>query len=95
MANDTKEQFKIIAKEYARMESVKDERQFGSSQDVLTRVDAAHRVYPKWNESMKVIPTSCCVFSIETNELRHMALEGMREFWKQEPEALAMITQQF
>ena len=46
MANDTKEQFKLIAKEYARMESVKDERQFGSLQDVLTRVDAANRVHP-------------------------------------------------
>ena len=30
MANDTKEQFKLIAKEYARMETVKDERQFGT-----------------------------------------------------------------
>jgi len=37
MANETKEQFKLIAKEYARMESVKDERQFGSLQDALTR----------------------------------------------------------
>ena len=54
MANDTKEQFKLIAKEYARMESVKDERQFGSLQDVLTRVDAANKVHPKWNETMKI-----------------------------------------
>ena len=54
MANDTKEQFKLIAKEYARMESVKDERQFGSLQDALTRMNAGNRVHPKWGETMKV-----------------------------------------
>jgi len=43
MANDTKEQFKLIAKEYARMESVKDERQFGTLLDGMTRIDAGNR----------------------------------------------------
>ena len=72
MANDTKEQFKLIAKEYARMESVKDERQFGSLQDVLTRVDAANRVHPKWNESMKVISNF-----LEVGEYNAIAATGM------------------
>lgn len=72
MANDTKEQFKLIAKEYARMESVKDERQFGSLQDVLTRVDAANRVHPKWNESMKVISNF-----LEVGEYNAIAATGL------------------
>jgi methane monooxygenase component A alpha chain len=54
MANDTKEQFKLIAKEYARMESVKDERQFGTLLDGMTRIDAGNRVHPRWGETMKV-----------------------------------------
>ncbi len=54
MANDTKEQFKLIAKEYARMETVKDERQFGTLLDGLTRLEAGNRVHPRWGETMKV-----------------------------------------
>jgi methane monooxygenase component A alpha chain len=72
MANDTKEQFKLIAKEYARMESVKDERQFGSLQDVLARVDAAKRVHPKWNETMKVVSNF-----LEVGEYNAIAATGM------------------
>lgn len=54
MANDTKEQFKLIAKEYARMESVKDERQFGTLLDGMTRLGAGNRMHPRWGETMKV-----------------------------------------
>ena len=54
MANDTKEQFKLIAKEYARMESVKDERQFGSSSGWSDPLNAGNRVAPEWGETMKV-----------------------------------------
>jgi methane monooxygenase component A alpha chain len=55
MANDTKEQFKLIAKEYARMESVKDERQFGTLLDGIARLDGGNRVHPRWGEAMKVV----------------------------------------
>ena len=55
MANETKEQFKVIAKEYARMESAKDERQFGTLLDGLSRLGAGNRVHPRWGETMKVI----------------------------------------
>lgn len=54
MANMTKEQFKLTAKEYARMESIKEERQFGTLLDGLDRLDAANRVHPRWAEAMKV-----------------------------------------
>ena len=46
MANETKEQFKVIAKEYARMELAKDERQFGTLLDGLTR--CGNRMHPRW-----------------------------------------------
>lgn len=55
MANETKEQFKVIAKEYARMEAAKDERQFGTLLDGLTRLGAGNKVHPRWGETMKVI----------------------------------------
>ena len=54
MAFDTKEQFKLIAKEYARMEAVKDERQFGTLLDGMTRLGAGNRMHPRWGETMKV-----------------------------------------
>jgi methane monooxygenase component A alpha chain len=52
MANDTEEQFKLIAKEYARMESAKDERQFGTLLDGMTRLGAGNRMHPKWGETL-------------------------------------------
>src|SRR3546814_1318203 len=45
----------IFAKEYARMEAAKDERQFGTLLDGLTRLGAGNRVHPRWGETMKVI----------------------------------------
>ncbi len=54
MANDTKEQFKLTAKEYARMEAVKDERQYGTLLDGLDRLGVAKQVHPRWAEVMKV-----------------------------------------
>ncbi len=54
MANNTKEQFKLIAKEYARMEAVKDEHQFGTLLDGMTRLGTGNRMHPRWGETMKV-----------------------------------------
>lgn len=54
-ANMTKEQYKLTAKEYARMEAIKEERQFGTLLDGLDRMGGARRVHPRWNEAMKVI----------------------------------------
>jgi len=53
MAVDTKEQFKITAKEYARMEAVKEERQYGTLLDGLDRLGVAKRVDPRWAEIAK------------------------------------------
>ena len=69
---DTKEQFKLTAKEYARMESVKDERQFGSLLDCLTRLNAGARVHPKWAETMKVVSNF-----LEVGEYNAIAGSGM------------------
>ncbi|MDD2877282.1 MAG: hypothetical protein PHT60_11655 [Acidiphilium sp.] len=52
---NTREQFKLTAKEYARMESIKEERQYGTLLDGLDRLDAGNKVHPKWGEAMKVI----------------------------------------
>ena len=47
MANETKEQFKVIAKEYARMKlREKDERQFGTLLDGLSRLAPATECIP-------------------------------------------------
>lgn len=53
MAPNTKEQFKITAKEYARMEVVKEERQYGTLLDGLSRLDAGMKVHPRWGDAMK------------------------------------------
>lgn len=49
-----KEQFKLIVKDYARMEAEKDERQYGSLLDSLARLEAPRRVEPRWAEVMKL-----------------------------------------
>jgi methane monooxygenase component A alpha chain len=54
MASNTKEQFKITAKEYARMEVVKEERQYGTLLDGLERLGAGKLVHPGWGDAMKV-----------------------------------------
>lgn len=51
----TKEQFKLIVREYSRMEEEKDKRQFGSLLDSLARMKAGDRVEPRWGEVMKVV----------------------------------------
>ena len=51
---DTREQFKLIVREYARMEEEKDSRQFGSLVDSLARLSAGSRVEPRWAEIMKI-----------------------------------------
>lgn len=55
MAADTKEQFKITAKEYARMEVVKEERQFGTLLDGLDRLSAGMHVHPRWGDAVKIL----------------------------------------
>jgi methane monooxygenase component A alpha chain len=50
----TREQFKLIVREYSRMEEEKDKRQYGSLLDGLARLNAGGRVQPRWGEIMKV-----------------------------------------
>ena len=76
MANDTKEQFKLIAKEYARMESAKDERQFGTLLDGMTRLGAGNRMHPKWGETMKVASNF-----LEVGEYNAIAASAMLWDW--------------
>ena len=52
---NTKEQFKLIVREYSRMEEEKDSRQFGSVLDSLARLSAGSRVEPRWAEVMKLV----------------------------------------
>ncbi len=54
MGPKTKEQFKLTAKEYARMEAIKEERQYGTLLDGLDRIDAANKIHPRWHEAMKL-----------------------------------------
>src|SRR5256714_8793801 len=51
----TKEQYKLIVREYSRMEEEKDSRQFGSLLDSLARLNAGSRVEPRWAEVMKLV----------------------------------------
>lgn len=51
---DTREQFKLIVREYSRMEEEKDKRQYGSLLDSLARLNAGGRVEPRWAEIMKI-----------------------------------------
>jgi hypothetical protein len=52
---NTREQFKLTVREYARMEEEKDSRQFGSLLDSLARLSAGNRVEPRWAEVMKIV----------------------------------------
>jgi len=52
---DTREQFKLIVREYSRMEEEKDSRQYGSLVDSLARLSAGSRVEPRWAEVMKIV----------------------------------------
>lgn len=52
---NTKEQYKLIVREYSRMEEEKDSRQFGSLLDSLARLNAGSRVEPRWAEVMKLV----------------------------------------
>ena len=49
----TREQFKLIVGEYCRMEEEKDDRQFGSLVDSLSRLRAGGRIETRWAEMMK------------------------------------------
>ena len=49
-----REQFKLIAKEYCRMEEEKDERQYGTLLDGLARMSVGSRIEPRWGEVMKI-----------------------------------------
>lgn len=49
------EQYKLIVRDYARMESEKDDRQYGSLLDSLSRLQAPTRVEPRWAEMMKLL----------------------------------------
>ncbi|QDF96990.1 methane monooxygenase [Azoarcus sp. DD4] len=71
---NTREQFKLTAKEYARMESVKEERQYGTLLDGLDRLDAGNKVHPKWGEFMKLISNF-----LETGE--YGAIAGSALLW--------------
>jgi hypothetical protein len=51
----TREQFKLIVGEYCRMETEKDDRQYGSLLDSLARLQAGSRIEPRWAESMKFV----------------------------------------
>jgi hypothetical protein len=51
----TREQFKLIVGEYCRMETEKDDRQYGSLLDSLARLQAGGRIEPRWAESMKFV----------------------------------------
>ncbi|MEE9356126.1 MAG: methane monooxygenase [Methylococcaceae bacterium] len=74
MANMTKEQFKLTAKEYARMESAKEERQYGTLLDGLDRLDAGNKVHPRWAEIMKLVANY-----LETGE--YGAMTGSALLW--------------
>jgi methane monooxygenase component A alpha chain len=52
---DTREQFKLIVREYSRMEDEKDKRQYGSLLDGLARLNVGGRVEPRWAEVMKIV----------------------------------------
>lgn len=52
---NAQEQFKLIVRDYARMEAEKDQRQYGSLQDALSRLEAGRRVEPRWGEMMKLL----------------------------------------
>ncbi|PND54253.1 methane monooxygenase [Mycobacterium sp. ENV421] len=49
------EQFKLVVRDYARMEGEKDDRQYGSLLDSLARMQAPKRVEPRWGEVMKLL----------------------------------------
>ncbi len=51
---NAREQFKLIAKEYCRMEEEKDDRQYGTLLDGLARMSVGSRIEPRWNEVMKI-----------------------------------------
>ena len=51
----TREQFKLIVGEYCRMETEKDDRQYGSLLDSLARLQAGSRIEPRWAEAMKFV----------------------------------------
>ncbi|KKW62999.1 MULTISPECIES: ferritin family protein [Mycolicibacterium] len=53
----TREQFKLIVGEYCRMETEKDDRQYGSLLDSLARLQAGGRIEPRWAEAMKFVTT--------------------------------------
>ena len=74
MDNNTREQFKLTAKEYARMESVKEERQYGTLLDGLSRLDAGNKISPQWGEIMKLVANF-----LETGE--YGAISGSALLW--------------
>jgi methane monooxygenase component A alpha chain len=52
---NAREQFKLVARDYGRMEGEKDDRQYGSLLDSLARLKAPTRVEPRWAEVMKLL----------------------------------------
>jgi methane monooxygenase component A alpha chain len=71
---DSKEQFKLIVKEYCRMEEEKDQRQYGSLLDALARMDVGSRIEPRWAETMKAVATV-----LESGE--YAAISGSAILW--------------
>jgi methane monooxygenase component A alpha chain len=71
---DSKEQFKLIVKEYCRMEEEKDQRQYGSLLDALARMEVGSRIEPRWAETMKPVATL-----LESGE--YAAIAGSAILW--------------
>lgn len=79
----TKDPFRSLVRNYCAMEKEKDDRQYGSITDVVTRLGSVHNADPRWAEIQKIVlpglfageynASKCAAMLIDTvdnNELR-------------------------
>jgi hypothetical protein len=55
LPNHTKDAFRHLIRQYCAMEEEKDNRQYGSLTDVITRTGSVRNVGPRWAEIQKII----------------------------------------